>query len=162
MNKEPPIECGASVRLCASCEKIVLRDDEDSGFLVVHDEHGKPHHVSTAADTQIMTDFWMKDTFPDLHGLHESSRYCTFCQFLRDVLSSEEGSTALKSEMHSSSTTSSIEIELLVSFEWNCANTNEHQYLVLNVTLDGSRDVNFYCTIQTSDGTVDIHVEELD
>ncbi|ETS87480.1 hypothetical protein PFICI_01308 [Pestalotiopsis fici W106-1] len=152
MSNEPSINTGASVQLCTNCEKIALKDDCPA-FQVVHDEHGKPHHVFTAPDTWMETDFQGEDKFPDLPGLLESSlQGCTFCAFFKEILSSDQALAVFNRDIHPAPLDSPIPIRYQVSFAWNCTNTNEDQYLVLQASFPSENvNLDLFCTIQALD-----------
>lgn len=146
--------------LCEECQKVVLTDGDDK-FQVEY-EDGRPHHVVTAPNTTIGTDFLLYDEFPNLEGLLESSRQgCEFCEFLWKTLKSDQLAYALEKKLdgHDHETQAS-RIKINIVFKWNCSaelsevtEKNKNCLVVLLYFEELHVSLKIYCGIQADRGT---------
>lgn len=155
MSDEFSINPFASVQLCAECEKTVLLTYDLDEFEVAY-EHDEPHHIFTELYTPIFPELsWKKDEFPQLPGLLESSlQGCTFCEFLKEILESDQVSD-FRHKIHPAPLESPMPIEYLIQYAWNYTSANERHYLLVSVLFPHqSTSLAIWCTIQAPDGTI--------
>lgn len=104
-------ECLEEIKsLCENCRKVVV----DDSWLQYDEREFNERHA------EFWTEYFLFDRFPKLSALEASSRHgCSFCGYLREIISSKRAKNFLERHYGISTTDSDTrEILITVSFRW--------------------------------------------